>query len=421
MLNKFFSPPVFLEDDEKTRSAYYLNVIILSNIPIILLFIIIRTIAGNPLFGVENLIVMTTIPVLFAAWFLSKRGLIKLAANTYVAIFWIVSTLYGLSTAGMRGSTFASYFVSMLMAGLLLGWRPALIYTFLSIVAAFGMAFSENLGVISYTPKSAFGISLEGTVLFIFGGIFLYLIINSLESAIKKEKINATALQSTNEYLSEMRNALEKRVEERTKEIENEQVKALRRSRQFEGIARVSRAISKTRNLQEVLSQIAQAISEQFDFYHVGIFLNDAVNQYAILSAANSEGGKRMLDRGHQLKIGEQGIVGFVTGSGTPRIALDVGTDNVYFNNPDLPLTHSEMALPLKSGNDTIGALDIQSIEQNAFSDDDIEVLESLADQVSLAIQNARLFDQTNKLLSEAEAIQKQYQRNTWGRLSREK
>jgi GAF domain-containing protein len=307
------------------------------------------------------------------------------------------------------------------MAALLLGWRQALLYTFLSIIGAFGMAMFEGLGVMSYTPKSAFGISIEGTVLFIFGGIFLYLIINSLESAIKKEKIDATALQSTNQYLSEMRNALEKRVEERTKVIEAEQTRALRRSRQFEGIARVSRAISNTRNLQEVLPQITQVISEQFDFYHVGIFLNDAVNQYAILSAANSEGGKRMLDRGHQLKIGEQGIVGFVTGSGTPRIALDVGTDNVYFNNPDLPLTHSEMALPLKSGNEIIGALDIQSIEQNAFSDDDVEVLESLADQVSLAIQNTRLFDQTNKLLSEAEAIQKQYQKNTWGRLSREK
>jgi GAF domain-containing protein len=152
----------------------------------------------------------------------------------------------------------------------------------------------------------------------------------------------------------------------------------------------------------------------------VGIFLNDSANQYAILSAANSEGGQKMLRRGHQLKIGEQGIVGYVTGTGNPRIALDVGFDTAYFNNPDLPLTHSEMALPLRSGTEVIGALDIQSVEQNAFTQEDIEVLEALADQVSLAIQNTRLFDQTNRLLSEAEAIQKQYQKDIWGRLSRE-
>jgi GAF domain-containing protein len=78
------------------------------------------------------------------------------------------------------------------------------------------------------------------------------------------------------------------------------------------------------------------------------------------------------------------------------------------------------MALPLKAGNEVIGALDIQSTEVGAFTDEDFKTLSTLADQVSLAIQNARLFDQNQKAISEFEAIQRQYIRETWGRLSKE-
>lgn len=127
-----------------------------------------------------------------------------------------------------------------------------------------------------------------------------------------------------------------------------------------------------------------------------------------------------MLKRGHQLKIGEQGIVGYATGSGKPRIALDVGEDIVYFNNPDLPETHSEMALPLIISGEIIGALDVQSTEPNAFSHEDVDVLSTLADQVSLAIQNARLYDQMQRSLVEAEAISRQYFREAWNQLTQD-
>ena len=214
--------------------------------------------------------------------------------------------------------------------------------------------------------------------------------------------------------------SLEERVNERTAELKDELKKGELRGKQFEAIAKVAQAISATQNLQELLPQISNVVSEQFGFYHVGIFINDASNRYAVLGAANSTGGKRMLKRGHQLKIGEQGIVGYVTSTGNPRIALDVGEDIVFFNNPDLPETHSEMALPLKISGEIIGALDVQSTEPNAFSKDDVEVLSTLADQISIAIENARLFDQTNKTLVEAEAIQRQYIRETWSRLPKE-
>ncbi len=237
-----------------------------------------------------------------------------------------------------------------------------------------------------------------------------------------KDEIGALAntLNAMTATIKDMVLSLEQRVKERTAALQESLEKNERRGKQYEAIAKVSQAINATQNLQELLPQISRVISQQFGFYHVGIFLNDAGNQYAVLTAANSEGGKRMLKRGHQLRIGEQGIVGYVTGTGKARIALDVGKDAIYFNNPDLPETRSEVALPLIISNQIIGALDVQSVEANAFTDDDVEVLTTLAEQVSIAIQNARLYEQTQKSLAEAEAVSRQYFTETWKKLSQE-
>lgn len=219
-------------------------------------------------------------------------------------------------------------------------------------------------------------------------------------------------------------NELEQRVARRTVELENRSKELeianeniQRRARQFESMAQVAQIITSIRDLKELLPRVTSAISEHFGFYHVGVFLVDESSKYAILAAANSEGGEKMLERRHRLKVGEQGIVGRATGTGEPRIALDVGADAVYFNNPDLPDTHSEMALPLRSGNKIIGALDVQSTEVGAFTNEDVQTLSLLADQVSLAIENARLFEDSNRTLADLQTIMRQSTRETWKRL----
>jgi GAF domain-containing protein len=160
--------------------------------------------------------------------------------------------------------------------------------------------------------------------------------------------------------------------------------------------------------LHTLLDYAVRLISERFRFYHAGIFLIDQPGEYAVLASASSEGGQRMLSRGHKLKIGEVGIVGFVAGSGQPRIALDVGKDAIYFNNPDLPETRSEMALSMKAHGKITGVLDVQSTEPAAFTKEDISTLQILADQIALAIENARLLEASQKALDELEA---QYRR----------
>ena len=210
--------------------------------------------------------------------------------------------------------------------------------------------------------------------------------------------LTSQELLERNQQLSRQEGILERLIQERTASLE-------RRSVQLQVATEVARAIASVQNLDQLLPSMARLISERFGFYHVGLFLLDPAREYAVLQAANSEGGQRMLARGHRLKVGQVGIVGYVTGAGLPRIALDVGQDAVFFDNPALPHTRSEMALPLKVGEEVIGALDAQSTLPAAFSKEDAAILGALADQVAIAIQNARLFDQTQAALEAARRL----------------
>lgn len=421
MLRKLFSPPVFPEDEEKTKIAKLLHQIIIAIsglFPLAGVISFINPDASRFILpaGIGLIVVLAILMVL------NQTGRTRTASIFLVTTLALIFTYFNYITAGEPRPILLLSVSAIIMAGLLLGDRASLIVATYLSVQQIVMIYLNTTGIIraqgTGTPTTNTIVIIASYLLI--GHIFR-LSISRLQVTLDQVRRSEQNLQASNRELTDLTETLEQRVAERTLEVERQQQQANRRSRQFEGIVRVSKAISTGKNLHEILPQITELISQQFNYYHVGIFLNDSINQYAILSAANSEGGQKMLARGHQLKIGEQGIVGYVAASGNPRIALDVGMDVVHFDNPDLPLTHSEMALPLKSGTEVIGALDIQSVEQNAFTQEDIEVLQSLADQVSLAIQNARLFDQTSRLLSDAEAIQKQYQKNTWGRVARKK
>ena len=194
----------------------------------------------------------------------------------------------------------------------------------------------------------------------------------------------ATSLNSMADELNSLYQSLEDRVEERTRQV-----------RTASEVARDAVAI---RDVESLLSETVNLITSRFGFYHAGVFLLDRERENAILRAASSEGGQRMIEKGYSLSVGKVGIVGFTTGTGKPRIALDVGEDQVHFANPDLPETRSEMALPLSAGDQIIGALDVQSKDPNAFDDEDILVLQTMADQLAVAIENARLIGELTEL-----------------------
>lgn len=239
-------------------------------------------------------------------------------------------------------------------------------------------------------------------------------LVGRLNESLAKISETVKKQAEANMELRELQNTLDDRIQQRTADLETANQRNEKRARQFEAIAQVARATTTNESLEILLPRLASLVSEQFGFYHTGIFLLDENREYAVLSAANSAGGKRMLERGHKLQIGQTGMVGFVSAIGTPRIALDVGDDAVFFDNPDLPNTRSEMALPLRIADEIIGVLDVQSIEENAFQEEDIEILSTLADQVAIAIQNSRTYQTMQELLEQAQRESGTYIQEAW-------
>lgn len=205
-------------------------------------------------------------------------------------------------------------------------------------------------------------------------------------------------VRKTLDALREERSTLEERIQERT-------IGLTRKTEQLRATSYIARKTAEVQDLATLLDTVAHLVTDQFGFYHTGVFLINESGNQVVLQAASSEGGKRMVERGHELTIGMQGIVGYVAAHKKPRIALDVGADAVFFNNPDLPLTRSEVALPLLIRNKILGVLDIQSDRPQAFRMDDIDVLQTLSDQIAIAIENARLLDETQAAITQLEAL----------------
>jgi GAF domain-containing protein len=229
------------------------------------------------------------------------------------------------------------------------------------------------------------------------------------------ERARIKEVQIINTELEDLTTNLEKRVNDRTAELETANKQTSSRAAQLQAITELSEAIAQLQDLGELFNSAVNLISVRFGFYHVGIFLIDNDRDNAIMQATNSEGGQKMLARGHRLKLGT-GVVGFAAQTGQPRIALDVGADAVFFNNPDLPTTRSEVALPLKSRGETIGVLDVQSTEAGAFSNEDLQVLTALANQVSIAFENTRLLTETRAALMQVQEVYNEFTRAEWSR-----
>ncbi len=197
----------------------------------------------------------------------------------------------------------------------------------------------------------------------------------------------ASAFNSMTDQLQSTLVGLEQRINERTADLQKNTL-------ELETIADVAREIAIIRDMDTLLKVSVELICERFKYYHVGIFLVDERGEYAILRAASSVAAEQLLAKNYKLRVGQMGLVGNVTRTGQAYIALDVGTDAVYFDNPLLPETRSEIVLPLRSHNITIGALDIQANTPTAFDEKDVQTFQILADQLAAAIENAQLAQQ---------------------------
>lgn len=191
---------------------------------------------------------------------------------------------------------------------------------------------------------------------------------------------------------------------------------ALRRQNEYLATAtEVSRLVSSTLDLPTLFSRAVNLIQSSFGYYHVAVFTLDDAGYTAIVREATGNAGEQMRENRHSLVVGSKSVIGYVTSSGETLVINNTALDPMHKNNPLLPETRAEAAIPLRIGQRIIGALDIQSRDVAAFQASDITVLETLADQISIAINNAELYEisqQAVEQMRETDRIKTQFLAN---------
>ncbi|MFZ6027471.1 MAG: GAF domain-containing protein [Chloroflexota bacterium] len=166
-----------------------------------------------------------------------------------------------------------------------------------------------------------------------------------------------------------------------------------RRATQLETAAEIARDTSGSLDLNILLRRAVNLMRERYGYYHASIFLLDDSGLNAVVRESTGDAGEEMKRRGHKLAVGSQSVIGYVTQTGSPLIINDVAQNPTHRPNPLLPDTKAELGLPLKIGYRVIGALDVQSTQVGAFNPDDVNVLQTLADQIAVAVDNARSYE----------------------------
>jgi len=216
--------------------------------------------------------------------------------------------------------------------------------------------------------------------------------------------------ETFNTMTSQLRQTL-MNLEQRTRDTEQ-------RSRYLEASAEVSHAAASILESDQLIRQVVELILDQFELYYVGLFLVDALGEWAVLQAGTGEAGRAMLARGHRIQVGE-GMIGWSVANAQARVALEVGQDAVRKPTAELPDTRSEAAIPLRSRDRVVGALTVQHTRPGAFDPDTVAVLQSMADQVAVALENAQLLASSQAALEAERRAYGEVSRKGWAQLTR--
>ena len=386
-IKRLLSPPVFAGDEDKTRTAALLNTILwtLTAIGGVAFLFFVFLPGGTLYLPLVGVFILGYI----AAMWLMRRGRVSAASLAFLVSIWVSMAGVCVFFGGTETPAYFGFTIVVVAAGLLVGGRGAIVFAGLSVAAGLAIAWAQGANVLPEQLGTTLPVVQWGALSFFLAVMAGLITVASrgLGDALRRARGYAAELE-------EQRTGLEATVQERTRDL-------ARRSRYLEATAAIAHEATSELELDGLIGSVVNAISRQFGFYHAGIFLLDdaagAKGEWAELKAASSEGGQRMLARGHRLRVGQEGMVGYVARYGEPRIALDTGADAVHFDNPDLPRTRSEATLSLRVRGRVIGVLDVQSTEPEAFTQEDVTVLQTLADQVATAINNAQLFRQVEE------------------------
>jgi len=346
-------------------------------------------------------------PFYALSYWLGRRGRTRLAALIPVLIVFLVMAASFFQVGVGHVSTVGMAMV-VATAGILLGSRIALALSALGVLAYAFAGWAQNTGFISgaILPQEAviadaIGLGLGLIVLVILNQLFR----QEMERALQVERQISEQLQAQQRELEDL-------VSRRTRGLE-------RRALQLQTAADIAKLASEVPDPEHLIRQAVELIRARFGFYHASIFMMDDTGNWAELAASTGEAGQQMLARKHRLATGSASIIGWVAANRLPRVANDIEADPFHFKNPLLPDTRSELAVPLLVGQRLLGALDVQSTEVEAFTEDDIRTLEAIASELAVAIDSSRVQQEMQAELERMQAAFRAELQDSWRRIVR--
>jgi|GEM_PF-613013 len=305
----------------------------------------------------------------------------------------------------LDGNVFFVAFIAL--AALLFDQRVDIIALLVSIFTFVLIAVLQQLGIYQFRSPNVPVTTLIDWASYTINFSIISLLLVIAISQFKSEFTHVVQdMQKTFKMLESEREQLEDRIHERTDELET-------RAIQLRSSAGISRTIAEMQDISELMETTTRLTSDQFGYYHVGLYLLDERKKTAFLQAASSTSGKQLIGQGFRVEPDRLNLINLVVEHNRPYIASDM--DNVNFvRDANFPLTRSRMILPLTVRNDVIGILDMHSDQPQSFNTQDAEVLQTLADLVAISIDNVRLINETRNLVHQLEANTSAQTRETW-------
>jgi GAF domain-containing protein len=376
--------------------------------------LVISSIVG--LFALIPAVISTTDLILQSVYIgvyvlLVTSTLLNLPYIAKTSLFILLPLILGIasiSETGIRGDSLFFFLAFVVFSTLLISPRVGYISIAITEIIIVVMGYLLLNNTIELTDQFAFEGDLTDWISAAASQFLISLVIMSALRMLNEGFNQAQSrVEAMNESLRESQLELENRVTERTEELAH-------KTSQLNAASLVAHQTAAIQDLDRLLNRTVNLIAEQFDCYHVGIYLMNQRGDYVNLQATSSEGGKRLLEKGYRLRVGTEGIIGFVAAEKKPRISLDVGKDAIFFDVPELPETRSELSLPLIVRSKVVGVLDLQSSKVSAFKYDDIDIFQTMADQIAVTIENARLLTESQLVISQLEVLTNENTRQNW-------
>ncbi len=398
---RFISPPVF-DDDEQTRRAGIQHILLLALAGAVAVLMGVGLLT-RPIPIPALIIGLGTEALTFGLVWLNRRGHVRrasflLALGLCVIVTTSVWFLGGPSTSPI----IAAYLIVIVVAGLLLGGRAALGLAGVCALAVLGLLIADDRQLIPpfIDPQHVLTDWVVYAVMFGFTAALLRLASQGLQTALARAQRNEQIQREINRQLEELRASLEQRVQDRTAEL-------VRRTVQLETSGQVGQQVTSILDTDELLELVVNLIQVRFNYYFVGVWLVTERQDEALLQAGMGRRGFTLPEALSRLAVGDTSIIAHVCRTGQMRVVDDVTIAPDYVPDDTLPACRSELALPLRMGETTLGVLDIKSDQPAAFATEDYITLQALADQLAVAIRNARLYQAEQHRRHLAEALER--------------